>query len=597
MSMHITFLRGGAVIIRYFKPRSGIWFGKGLMAVITLLLFAFMPNLIAPAPAFAEKVALEIFGEGVTTPLKLTQAELEAMEQYEHVYSTINTWPTKRWYIARGVKLRDLLSLAGFKEKEATLIKFIAADDYEMTLTVKELLVDKRYYFPGLKENHPTDGSIPGSSEGAVEVEPIISLVAAEDSEDPEEMDDRNAPMLVLGQRAVTEQTWLLFVKYIKKIEVLTTPLEKWDAPKVNIPDGTALPPGTQLKLENKNTDADKIYYTTDGSEPTLNSPMFNWSARRWWEQRGDVDSINIPIEIVKEMISNNVEGRDVVVLKMKTIGPGKEDSEVATYTFYIDPEADDPTKIPGGPPSGVFLDQTALDLPVGHTFQLQATVEPFNATNKDVIWRSSDTSVATVDTRGLVTVVGPGTAVITVETVDGSYTATCVINGPDGESEEPGMAAVEENNLPEEERPEEPPVMLPEVDDRHLAEEDVEILVSTAAKEPENPAQKLQQEEITDPEYPDLTAEDKLPLPEDNWQYLAKKEELAVAFTTGDESLGQPESSPPEVQVFEMSLDYTIPLPLPEQQKDLDLFTAAFLLVCILSGARKKYREYVKEL
>ena len=593
------------MIKSFLKPRPGKSLVEFLISATALLLLTFVFNLIASAPAFAENVALEIFGEGVTTPLELTQAELEAMEQYEHVYSTINTWPTKRWYIARGVKLRDLLSLAGFKETEATLIKFIAADDYEMTLTVKELLVDKRYYFPGLKENHPTEGSIPGSPEGAVEVEPIISLVAAEDSEDPEEMDDRNAPMLVLGQRAVTEQTWLLFVKYVKKIEVLNTPLEKWDAPKVNVPDGMALPPGTQLKLENKDTDADKIYYTTDGSEPTLDSPMFNWSARRWWEQRGDVDSINIPLEIVKEMISDNVGGRDVVVLKMKTIGPGKEDSEVATYTFYIDPEADDPTEIPGGPPSGVFLDRNALELPVGHTYRLQATVEPFNATNKDVIWRSSDTSVATVDTRGLVTVVGSGTAVITVETVDGSYTATCVINGPDGEAEEPGMAAAEENNPPEEEKPEEPPESLPEVDERHLAEEDVGAFLSTAVKEPENPAQKPAQEDTTGPEYPEeeetvsltSTPENELPLPEGNWQYLAKKEELAAAFTRGDESLDQPESSPPEVQVFEMSLDYIVPLPLPEQQKDLDLFTAAVFLILILSGARKKYREYVKEL
>jgi len=45
--------------------------------------------------------------------------------------------------------------------------------------------------------------------------------------------------------------------------------------------------------------------------------------------------------------------------------------------------------------------------------------VEPFNAVNKKVTWHSSDTSVATVDTRGLVTVVGPGTAVVTVETVE----------------------------------------------------------------------------------------------------------------------------------------------------------------------------------
>src|SRR5690606_10043943 len=116
-----------------------------------------------------------------------------------------------------------------------------------------------------------------------------------------------------------------------------------------------------------------------------------------------------------------------------------------------IDPDAVDPTKTPGGPPTGVVLDRSSLDLPVGHTFQLEATVEPFNALNKDVIWRSSDTSVATVDTRGLVTGVGHGTAVSTVETVDGSYEAACIINGPKEAKEEGQGIAVEESSFSEE--------------------------------------------------------------------------------------------------------------------------------------------------
>src|SRR5690554_3272005 len=104
------------MIRSYFKPRSGSWLVKFLIPFATaLLLLFFFLSLIAPASALAETPALEIIGEGVTTSLELTQAELEAMEQYEHVYSTINTWPTKRWYIARRVKLRDLLALAGFK--------------------------------------------------------------------------------------------------------------------------------------------------------------------------------------------------------------------------------------------------------------------------------------------------------------------------------------------------------------------------------------------------------------------------------------------------------------------------------------------------
>ncbi|MGM9944940.1 MAG: Ig domain-containing protein, partial [Lysinibacillus sp.] len=61
----------------------------------------------------------------------------------------------------------------------------------------------------------------------------------------------------------------------------------------------------------------------------------------------------------------------------------------------------------------------------VGDTTTLRATVTPTNATNQNVIWTSSDPTVATVDTAGVVYAVAPGTATITATTVDGSYSAT----------------------------------------------------------------------------------------------------------------------------------------------------------------------------
>lgn len=55
-----------------------------------------------------------------------------------------------------------------------------------------------------------------------------------------------------------------------------------------------------------------------------------------------------------------------------------------------------------------------------GSSFTLSAAVEPSNATNKSLIWSSSDTGVATVE-GGKVTAVNPGAAVITVKASDGS--------------------------------------------------------------------------------------------------------------------------------------------------------------------------------
>jgi|GEM_PF-2761600 len=79
---------------------------------------------------------------------------------------------------------------------------------------------------------------------------------------------------------------------------------------------------------------------------------------------------------------------------------------------------------------TGVTLNQTSKTLIKGNTLQLKATVAPSNATKKTVTWKSSDTSVATVDANGKVTAkkAGTKTATITATTVDGSKTAKCVI-------------------------------------------------------------------------------------------------------------------------------------------------------------------------
>ena len=76
---------------------------------------------------------------------------------------------------------------------------------------------------------------------------------------------------------------------------------------------------------------------------------------------------------------------------------------------------------------TGVTLDKSAITLDKGSSTTLTATVAPANATNKTVTWKSSDASVATVDS-GKVTAVNAGTATITVTTADGNKTATCKV-------------------------------------------------------------------------------------------------------------------------------------------------------------------------
>ena len=68
-----------------------------------------------------------------------------------------------------------------------------------------------------------------------------------------------------------------------------------------------------------------------------------------------------------------------------------------------------------------VKLNTNNMDLSVGNTTQLTATVSPSNTTNKAVKWLSSNENIAQVDDEGNVTAVGTGYCSIYVKADDGS--------------------------------------------------------------------------------------------------------------------------------------------------------------------------------
>lgn len=82
-------------------------------------------------------------------------------------------------------------------------------------------------------------------------------------------------------------------------------------------------------------------------------------------------------------------------------------------------------------PVESISVIPTALELKVDNTQQLSVTILPADATNKDVEYISSNTEVAIVSNTGLVTIVGVGTATVTVRALDGSGAqATCNVTG-----------------------------------------------------------------------------------------------------------------------------------------------------------------------
>jgi uncharacterized protein YaaQ len=75
---------------------------------------------------------------------------------------------------------------------------------------------------------------------------------------------------------------------------------------------------------------------------------------------------------------------------------------------------------------TGVSLNKENTTILFGGTEQLVATITPANATNQNLTWSSNAPAVASVSEGGMVTGAGVGTAIITVTTVDGSFTDTC---------------------------------------------------------------------------------------------------------------------------------------------------------------------------
>lgn len=76
-------------------------------------------------------------------------------------------------------------------------------------------------------------------------------------------------------------------------------------------------------------------------------------------------------------------------------------------------------------PVTNVVVSPKTASVEVGKTTQLSATVTPSSATNKAIVWKSSDAGKATVTPNGLVTGVAAGKVTITATTADGGLTDT----------------------------------------------------------------------------------------------------------------------------------------------------------------------------
>lgn len=75
-----------------------------------------------------------------------------------------------------------------------------------------------------------------------------------------------------------------------------------------------------------------------------------------------------------------------------------------------------------------IQLNKDTLDINVGDSETLIATIKPENATNKNVTWASADEKIVTVE-NGNIVGVSAGTTMVTVTSEDGNFSDSCIVN------------------------------------------------------------------------------------------------------------------------------------------------------------------------
>ena len=191
-------------------------------------------------------------------------------------------------------------------------------------------------------------------------------------------------------------------------------------------------------KIDNYNSKNQISYYLATGNiYPTITK------YGEAFTKVGDVISIALDIDNKKLKFAKNGKWFSEIVLPVwnkyyptlvygSSIGGGKTTTNFGATPFsYPVPDGFSPfdkTSIETAATS-ISLNKSEINLNVGQTDNLVATITPADATNKNIIWTSSDPTIATVDTTGKVTAIKEGQAIITAKAENTNVTATCKVN------------------------------------------------------------------------------------------------------------------------------------------------------------------------
>lgn len=141
------------------------------------------------------------------------------------------------------------------------------------------------------------------------------------------------------------------------------------------------------------------------------------------------------PEDATYQTVTWSSTNEDVATVDENGLVTGESEGEVSISAVYKDPYTGDVWEPlycriqvlkPLVPVTGIQVNPKEQNIFIGGSFQLQAAVQPEDASDQSVTYQSSDTDVATVDEKGIVTGVASGSAVIICRTVEGGFVDTC---------------------------------------------------------------------------------------------------------------------------------------------------------------------------
>jgi len=142
-----------------------------------------------------------------------------------------------------------------------------------------------------------------------------------------------------------------------------------------------------------------------------------------------NLQSYNYNFTIDKSKI--DFHGQDMKKFYLK-VESDKDDPYLDDNTFVILVYNDINEKV-----TGVTLSNSEVNMKVAESFQLQATISPENATNKNVSWSSLDPTIASVSNEGIINALKEGKTTVIAKTDDGDFISECVVTVVDDHMKE----------------------------------------------------------------------------------------------------------------------------------------------------------------